>query len=64
MRTHTPDDAMDRVDRLFADEPEMRKLCLDNWSESQKHVDWICTAPEQEIRDWLENCTDWMGVGS
>lgn len=51
----TMDDAMARLDSLFADEPEARELCLAYWPEGQAHVDWFCTATEQDIRDWVED---------
>jgi len=60
---HTREDAERRVRELFADDEAAQEHCLYDWPEGQAHVDWLCTAGAEEIRDWVEATrTEHFGV--
>jgi hypothetical protein len=51
---YTREEAERRVRELFAADDEAQEHCLYDWPERQAHVDWLCTAGAEEIRDWVE----------
>ena len=54
MTQYTREDAERRVRELFAEDAEAQEHCLYDWPQGQSHLDWLCTASEEEIRDWVE----------
>jgi hypothetical protein len=53
---YTREEAERRVRELFAEDAEAQEHCLYDWPCGQSHLDWLCTASAEEIRDWVEQC--------
>jgi hypothetical protein len=46
------------IDRVTQSEKLKRHyiaLCEYDWENRQEHINWVCTAPEDEIEEWAES---------
>ena len=46
--------AENRIIGLFGHDPEAVEFCMADWPNEKEHLNWLITAPAEEIAEWID----------